>query len=60
MEAVTAMCSRVTTRTAMVRLIDLRFVSFRDGARRSVGSAARRPGLLDDMCAVAPGELAPS
>ena len=41
----------------MVRLIGLRCVSFRDGARRSVGSSGRRPGLLDDIGAVKQGEL---
>jgi hypothetical protein len=40
----------------MVRPIGLRCVSFRDGARRSVGSSGRRPGLLDDICC---SELAP-
>ena len=41
----------------MVRLIGLRCVSFRDGARRSVDSAGRRLGLLDDIGAVKQGEL---
>jgi hypothetical protein len=56
MEAVTANgFGRSPRGRAGCAVIGLRFVSFRDGARRSVGSASRRPGL--SMIAVAQGEL---